>query len=462
MLQALLSYIRKQDLIRAGDRVGVAVSGGADSVALLRALLELRQELGIVLSVIHLNHGIRGPESNADAAFVAHLARQYELPMHRAAGDVPAYAKTEGLSLEAAARKLRYALFRTVLNEGSADKIATAHTRDDQAETVLLRLLRGAGTRGLSGIHPALKYAKGSIVRPMLEISRAQVEAYLKSLGQEWREDSTNRDTAYLRNRVRHSLLPLLERDYNPNIRQLLSESAEVARDEETFWTALTDRMTEDAVEQSDDKVTVRLAGATGEARALQRRMLRLAAERVGLALDFHHVEQVLGLLELAKGSEIELPDRWRARRLGKDSITLEQVEEAPVVSGYEYAMTIPGEIRVEAVGTLVRLTIVRRDEGREMYNPASLLEVSKIANPLVLRSWRPGDRMRPLHRGSEEKLKRLFQEKKIPAEERPLWPVMLSKDKVVWAKGLGVAADFAAQNQAAEAVFVETVDLSS
>jgi len=230
VLLKLLSYIRERQLIRAGERVGIAVSGGADSVALLRAMLELREELGVVLSVVHFNHGIRGAEGDADAEFVARLAREHKLQLHQARGDVPFFAKKWKLGTEAAARRLRYDLFRAVLAEGSASKIATAHTRDDQAETVLLRVLRGAGTRGTAGIHPVLKIENGAIIRPMLETSRSEVEAYLKSIGQDWREDSTNADVAYSRNRVRHELLPLLERNYNPNIREVLSEAAEVAR----------------------------------------------------------------------------------------------------------------------------------------------------------------------------------------------------------------------------------------
>ncbi len=452
MLQKLLSYIRERRLIHAGDRVGVAVSGGADSVALLRAMLELREELGIVLSVVHFNHKIRGREGDADAEFVAELAKQYRLEFHPGSGDVPAFAKTHHLSTEAAARRLRYEMFRKLLADKSVDKVTTAHTRDDQAETVLLRVLRGAGTRGLAGIHPILKVDHGTIIRPMLEISRAEVEDYLKSLAQPWREDATNADVAYTRNRVRHELLPLLERDYNQNIREVLAGAAEVARDEDAFWDRFIEPLAKGAIESAAEITTVRFEGNAFGSRAVRRRLLRWAAERGGLQLDFQHADQVLELLGKPKGAEMELPRGWRARRNAPATIQLSregrntrsEIRDRHL-NGYEYPVTVPCEVEITQVRTLVRLSIVNKNSGREMYNPASLLDTSRLTAPLVLRNWRAGDRMRPLHRGSEEKLKRLFQEKKIPAEKRPMWPVLTSADRVIWTKDIGVAADFAA-----------------
>jgi tRNA(Ile)-lysidine synthase len=454
VLQKLLHYIRERHLIRAGERVGIAVSGGADSVALLRALMELREELGIVLSVVHFNHGIRGAEGDADAEFVARLANEHKLHLHQASGDIPFFAKKWKLGTEAAARRLRYDLFRAVLSEGSTQKIATAHTRDDQAETVLLRVLRGAGTRGIAGIHPVLKVERGAIIRPMLETSRTEVEAYLKSIRQEWREDSTNTDVAFSRNRVRHELLPLLERNYNPNLRRVLSETAEVARDEDAFWDALVERMAKDAVEVKDGGTLVTLGGAAAESIAVQRRLLRLAAGTAGLQLDFHHGEQVLGLLTKSKDAEIELPGGWTAKRVSENTIALRS-EEAIAPDGYRFEVTVPSETFIAPVRTLVRLTIVHRNADSGRYNPASLLDAAKVKQPLVLRNWQPGDRMRPLHRGSEEKLKRLFQDKKVPQEERGLWPVLVSGNQVVWAKEFGVAAEFAGTD-GIEAVGIE------
>ena len=222
----------RNHLFRPGQRIAVAVSGGADSVALLRRLLEERSKLGIVLSVVHVHHGIR-EAAEEDAKFVCSLAAAHDLPFHLHRTDAPAAALHE--TLEEAARNLRYAFFRQLMVEGLADAVATAHTLDDQAETVLHKLLRGAWTEGLSGIHPVLPVEPGSILRPFLENSRATIEAWLLEIQQPWREDASNQDMAYTRNRIRWELLPLL-RTFNPQIAAQLARLASISADEEAYW----------------------------------------------------------------------------------------------------------------------------------------------------------------------------------------------------------------------------------
>ncbi|HEX4602839.1 MAG TPA: tRNA lysidine(34) synthetase TilS, partial [Candidatus Angelobacter sp.] len=233
-MEKVLKYMREQRLLQPGDRVAIACSGGADSVALLRLLLELRQELGIVLSVAHFHHQIRGAAADADKQFVAELAARHQLEFHSGSGDVPARAVARKISLETAAREMRHQWFAGLVHQGKAQKIATAHTLDDQAETVLMRILRGTGARGLAGIAPAQKTK--NLVRPLLQTRRTEIEAYLNSIGQPWREDSSNQDLAHTRNRIRHVLLPLLEREFNPSIRETLADLAEQARAEEDYW----------------------------------------------------------------------------------------------------------------------------------------------------------------------------------------------------------------------------------
>jgi tRNA(Ile)-lysidine synthase len=271
LAERVLSHIRRQELLRAGDRVGVAVSGGIDSIALLRVLLELRVELGIVLSVVHFNHRLRGAESDADQEFVAGLAREYDLELRADGDDVAGHATEERVSVETAARELRYGFFRHLFGgegypsgaeapvHGGVDdrsaksaappksktvlsKIVTGHTLDDQAETVLMRMIRGAGLRGLGGIYPRILVedeegeGSGEIVRPLLAIRHRELEQYLKDIGQTWREDSTNVDEKFTRNRVRRLVVPLLEQEFNPAVAESLAELAEIARGEEDYW----------------------------------------------------------------------------------------------------------------------------------------------------------------------------------------------------------------------------------
>ncbi|MGB6690328.1 MAG: tRNA lysidine(34) synthetase TilS, partial [Terracidiphilus sp.] len=229
-------------LLKPGLRLAVALSGGADSVALLRVLAERRAELGLVLHAAHLHHGLRGAEADEDLQFARSLAASLDLPFHEAQVDTAAEAKAKSQTIEEAARHLRYAWFRQLLSKGpphavALDAVATAHTRDDQAETVLAKFLRGAWTEGLSGIYPVLEFPEGRILRPLLAATRAEVETYLNGLGQGWREDSSNRHLTVTRNRIRHELLPLLE-SWNPRLREHLAEMAALARDEDAWWRA--------------------------------------------------------------------------------------------------------------------------------------------------------------------------------------------------------------------------------
>jgi tRNA(Ile)-lysidine synthase len=238
LAERLLKAIRKQESIRAGDRLAAAVSGGADSVALLCLLLELRAELGIVLSVAHVNHKLRGEEADEDERFVAQLARQHGLELHVCEAPVDG---NQIFGIEAAARELRYGFFRQLAREGRVTKIATAHTLDDQAETVLLRIFRGTGIRGLSGVHPRIVFeeqgrAFGELVRPLLGFRRAALQEFLREQGQSWREDSSNRDIAFLRNRVRHRLLPTIGKEFGEAAIEHMGELAEIARAEEEHW----------------------------------------------------------------------------------------------------------------------------------------------------------------------------------------------------------------------------------
>ncbi|HVT96063.1 MAG TPA: tRNA lysidine(34) synthetase TilS, partial [Acidobacteriaceae bacterium] len=221
--------------LRPGMRVAVAVSGGADSVGLLRTLHDAASQIGLVLSVAHVHHGIRGPEADQDQHFVAELAASLGLEVSPHRVDTPAIAREKKQTLEEAARDLRYTWFRELLAQGKVDAVATAHTLDDQAETVLHRLLRGAWTEGLGGIHPIVQCPPGVILRPFLETQRDEIRAWLRSIGQTWREDATNDDTAHTRNRIRLELLPHLA-EYNPQIAEQLAHLATLARDEHEWW----------------------------------------------------------------------------------------------------------------------------------------------------------------------------------------------------------------------------------
>jgi len=465
-------------------------------VALLRLLLELREELGIVLAVAHVNHQLRGADAERDADFVAELAQRHVVEFHLAVRDVGAYAAEHKLSLEAAGRRVRYAFFRSLVDEGKADKVATAHTLDDQAETVLLKLLRGSWLRGLAAIHPRLRAEDGRVwvVRPLLGTSRRELEAYLDRLGQAWREDLSNRDRRFRRNRVRQ-LLPLLEAEHNPEIRAALAQTAELARAEESYWAEKIAGIAPELISRSAptggttardegsgaESVTVDSELLARQPLALQRRLLRFAGEQVGLKLGFDEVERLRGLLSASGGSSCELPAGWEARKrrsLKQSSLHIfrpgvEPKQPTKAVegageetrssergaqcrrqsSGYEYRLRVPGELHVAEARRMIKVRLVEVGEGHAM---ANLINPNQIDGELTVRNWRPGDRYHPLGDEREKKLKVYFQQYRIPPEERTMWPLVFSNGRLVWAAGMPVASAFAFQENTGVAFEIE------
>jgi tRNA(Ile)-lysidine synthase len=474
-LRSVRAFITSHDLLCPGERVAVAVSGGADSVALLRLLLELRQELGIVISVAHLNHQLRGADAERDADFVAELAQRHGLEFHLAVRDVRAYAAEHKLSLEAAGRRLRYAFFRALIDQCKVDKVATAHTLDDQAETVLLKLLRGSGLRGLAGIHPRLRAEDGRVwvVRPLLGTARREVEAYLHRLGQPWREDLSNQDRRFRRNRVRQ-LLPLLEAEHNPEIRAALAQIAELARAEESYWTEKIAEIAPRLISHGGDSVVIDSHLLTAQPLALQRRLLRFAAEQVQLKLGFEEVERLRRLLSAQGGSRCELPAGWEARkqrsltesrlrisRPGAGSSDERQDSERRAQpheqnSAYEYRLQVPGELHVPEARRLIKISLVEVTDG---HTAANLLNPKQIETELTVRNWRPGDRYHPLGDEREKKIKAYFQQYRIPPEERTMWPLVFSNQDLIWALGMPVASAFAFRENTGWALQIEEIE---
>jgi tRNA(Ile)-lysidine synthase len=444
--QAVLDYIRKHELLKAGDRVGIAVSGGADSVALLRLLLELRKQVGVVLSVVHFNHKLRGAESDEDEGFVAQLAQQHKLELRCGSGEVAAHAEEKHLSLETAAHEMRYQYFQGLLLDGGLNRIATGHTLDDQAETVLLKIVRGAGGRGLAGIYPQLSVPSSrlsettrrapSVVRPLLGMRRPELEVYLLALGQSWREDKSNRDLRHMRNRVRHGILPRLERYLNPAVREALAETAEIARVEEEYW--------EKEVARVLPLVWGAASGVLNSTAlaelplALQRRVVRAASESLGLRLDFQHVEEILARCANRAGSTV-LPHGWIVTKKTGE-LWFEAKEETPKDSEYEYRLSVPGSVEVQQTASRFEAVVVLGNAA-EGYNPEDLIDGALIAAELKVRNWRPGDRFWPAHSKAAKKVKELLQERRVLGSERKLWPVVVSGADVVWMRGFPAPA---------------------
>jgi tRNA(Ile)-lysidine synthase len=500
--ERLLAHIRRDDFLSAGDRAGVAVSGGIDSVALLRLMLELRRELGIVISAVHFNHKLRGAESDADREFVASLAREHDLEFYCDSDDVAAHAAEEHSSVEAAARELRYGFFSELLGADGEDaaraeappfpnppltKIATGHTLDDQAETVLMRVIRGAGLRGLRAIHPRMAIEDddgdvcGEIIRPLLGIRRAELKQYLADIGQAWREDESNGDEKFTRNRVRKLVLPLLEREFNPAVSENLAELAEIARGEEDYWEnevagwhGTTIQWSEPewvqslhAAQSSSTPALIQIGGADsdlayrvsraewavmnasvsrmwllGESLAVQRRLVKAIGEGARIPLEFKHVEEILRFAgeDGPGGKELSLPLGWKVLRDDEEILFLTpDLRQKPVPRDYEYALQVPGITQIAEAG--FALEVRRVEAGAEGYNPDHLLDAELLPKSLSVRNWRAGDRYWPAHTKSPKKVKELLQERHVAQAERAVWPVVVSGDEIIWMRGFAVPA---------------------
>jgi tRNA(Ile)-lysidine synthase len=443
-------------LLKPGLRLAVGVSGGADSVALLRVLAEQSTELGVVLHVAHLHHGLRGAEADEDLEFARQLAQKLHLQFHEARVNTAFEAHAEASSdkgtetIEEAARRLRYRWFRQLMSERKVDAVATAHTLDDQAETVLAKFLRGAWTEGFSGIHPVLEFPEGRIVRPFLATTRAEIERYLHELNQTWREDSTNRHLTFTRNRIRHELLPLLE-GWNPRLKEHLSQMAELARDEEAWWQAevarvapqliLTGRPVRGGGRAASDGLALDITRLAELPIALQRRLIRHAAAQLGASPDFPSTEALRNLALAGRASQkCEMAQGLRAERTHRElRLTLgPMVATNGTEAVAEYPVTIPGEVDAPSFGLHLAISL---SAGRQT--------ASSISKTAKLRPWKPGDRVRVRYSGSPRKVKEVLERMKVTGSSRAAWPVLEVDGRVVWMKGIELEPEPGLQVQA-------------
>ena len=468
-----------------GDRVAVGVSGGADSVALLRILLNVRDTLGIALVVAHFNHGLRGAESDADAEFVKGLSRQHALGFVSERGEVAAFAKEWRLNLEDAARRMRYAFFQRIIDEGRATRVAVAHTADDQAETLLARLFRGTGPAGLAGIYPRM----GHVVRPLLGRRREDLRDYLGELGQNWREDRSNKDQARQRAKIRAQLLPLLEREFSTGIVGHLGELARLAREEQEFWDALIDSRFRGLVRETQGQFKIGIRdllvplGLHANADVMPREVVtdRPLTERIirrlyssvrGDCRDLAaiHVEQVLKLATHGiSGQRVELPGRVVAERTFNELVfgnrgvpgTGRHFGETKCARvAYHYAVNVPhrGTASVCIAGLGVRLVVkvidwsgLERDTKRD-----DALDADLLPKTLTVRNWLPGDAYRPRGHRKPRKLKQMFVSRRIVHGERSLWPLMEFEGRIVWVRGLPVSAEYCAGMSTQRAMVIQ------
>ena len=432
-------------LFRPGMRVALAVSGGADSVALLLAMLERAPALGLVLSVAHVNHGLRGADADADEAFVRDLAAAHNLEFFLHRGDTRAAAAQKREGIEEAARNLRYAFFRALVAEQKVDAVATAHTLNDQAETVLLKLLRGAWTEGMGGIHPIYEIPGGRILRPLLAVQRSEIESYLVKNDQKWHVDDTNSDPVFTRNRIRNELLPSLT-TYNPQVEKQLFTLSTLARDEEDYWQGELGKLLPSLLlpgrpVRGGGRASSTLPDAASLSieverlrplhPALRRRVLRAALSQLNQSVGFDAVEELLALCGFSGDAtlpkRLDLPGGVRAERTPRE-LRLQRLPAA-IKQPQKYSLLVPGEAVASDFGLIFR----------------AICKVSGGYPAATIRTPQNGDRVRLRHASGSKRLKEVFERMRVMAPEREAWPLVEWQGEVVWMRGVDLDSELAA-----------------
>lgn len=446
------------DLIPPNSAVLVGVSGGADSVALLLLLHDLTAGDGTTLAVAHLDHGLRPEAGPSEAAFVLDLARQMDLPCHVRRADVAADAKTHGQGIEAAGRQNRYQFFNDLRRTAGYDLIALGHHSDDNAEQVLLNLLRGSGPHGLAGIAPR---RRDGIVRPLIRLRHAELTAYLDARGIPYLNDPSNSDLHHPRNRIRHELLPHLAKAYNPRVVPALNRLADILREEQDWMAGLVGPLLESCiVSRGPNSISLRVSSLKQCHPAAQRRVIRSAIDQIKGNLRQFGQTHFLAIIDLidpaASQSRIDLPGRIRASCQGA-VLTLEQhrrslretpedpvfsqgpspfhfnVPFPPVPGGMPVRVTLPGMNRQ------IVLSALRPDQTPPCHNAGQAIaffDMDALSFPMTLRNWRPGDRFTPLGMKERLRIDRFLANQQVPKPERLFVPVLEAGGKIIWVVG--------------------------
>lgn len=428
----ILTAAKRNAMFAAGDTLLVAVSGGPDSVAMLHALHTRSSEFGIALHVAHLNHGIRGEQSNLDEAFVCNLAHSLKLPIAVRNVDVPSLQTEWRVGVEEAARVVRLRFLRDTATELGMTKIAVGHTADDRAESVLLNIIRGCGVDGLGSIRPI----NGNIVRPLIDATRAEIERYIAEHALPYRVDESNADTTYTRNRVRHELIPMLETEYNPEVKNALVRLAEIAAAQSDLVEGLAESaMHEVALGGTlDAEMFARLPAAI-QSQAIRSEILRLKGDLTDVS--FEQIESVIDALRAGGDFTVNLPSgEIFATRKGH-SLRIWLREAAAVVEPFECDLQVPGSTEIPSIGLTLHCVTIEMPVPGKLPADEAMIDADSVVGTLSVRSVRPGDRIVPMGMTGSKKLQDVFVDRKVPKGERAMAAVLVDDEKVLWVVGV-------------------------
>ena len=442
MLRKVRETVERYQMVKPGESVIVAVSGGPDSVALLTALNDLAPEMGLTLVVAHVNHALR-PEADGEADFVRHLAGTMGWPCESVRIDVGAFSRLLKTSLEDAARTARYDFFRRTAERRGATKIALGHHSGDQAETVLMNLIRGSGTDGLKGMLPV---REDLYIRPLLFVSRGEILDDLKKRGLTFVLDQSNETDDFLRNRIRRRLLPTLREAFNPLIDDGLCRLAEIIRQDDDFMETLVDQhLATWRIRVSEETVALSVPDVASLHDALQNRIIKRILEGFcpeGKGIAFAHVTAVKNIFHSRHPAcSLNLPYGVFVRReYGRVMISPHGASGVTAAPDYAYPVSVPGEVMIPETGMRVRLSLRSEIPGafRDGFMDSAMawMDYGRIQPPLTVRNFRPGDRMQGLGMAGSKKLKDIFIDDKIPREERRRVPLLVDARSILWIGG--------------------------
>jgi len=442
--ETVLNFIQGQRLLSGQQKLLVAVSGGPDSVCLLHLLVKLRGKLGISLHAAHLDHQLRGADSEADAQYVAELARQLEIPVTIQHRDVKRYQARHRLSMEEAAREVRYTFLAQTAQSIGTDRVATGHTVDDQIETILMHLIRGTGTRGLRGLQPSSLWQSSgkslTIIRPLLPVSREETDNYCHYHQLMPRLDASNLSLAPLRNRIRQQLIPLLQ-SYNPGVAEALLRTARIASEDFALLDKEVTRAWGEIVREQEGTIILDKEKFLQLPTSLKRYLLRKSIEKLlGDLKDIEtrHIEGILFSLSKPAGKRISLPEglifsiEYDKYLLGTDPAALSPF---PILEQDELALEIPGKTQLP--GWQVEATTIDRKQMTEENNDfTAYFDFDKTGSELSLRHRRPGDRFQPLGMSQPKKINEFMIDSKIPLAWRRQIPLICAKGNIIWVVG--------------------------
>lgn len=453
LVRMVATTITTCGMVAPGDRVLVGFSGGPDSTTLLFALQRLSEKWGLTLGAAHLNHGLRGPRAGGDARHAAEAAAALRIPFRTetlAEGD---YRRIQRLSPEEAARILRHRFLQRAAAEGGFNRIALGHHRDDDAECLLMRLIRGSGPLGLAGIAPRGPGIEGDIplIRPLIRVPRSEIRAFLERHGIRVVEDESNVDRRFLRNRIRHELLPLLKRAYNPRLPEGLSRTARLMRDEEDWLTGLALEKLDALVMAADDnRLSLDRRRLAALHPALQRRVLRAAVARLKGGLRRMGFRPLEAARRFAAGGAVsggfDLPDAMALQVRGGRLEVIRRADrgrplpQRSLGSPYAYQVPSPGRVPIPEAGVTMVFSSLTRPPVGGVYGSGqqtAFFDMDRLRFPLVIRNFQPGDRLAPLGMQGTQKVKKVFIDRKVAREVRSRIPLLLSGSDIIWIAGL-------------------------